>query len=259
LKIYRFRYRKRVLLGVLKEEFLFPIIGSIFGEFSLGTSPVPIGDVRVLPPVLPSKIVGIGRNYGDHATELGNPLPAEPLIFLKPPTAVVGHLDPVVQPPGAGRVDYEGEVGVVIRKKTRQLGDDDPVAECILGYTCFNDVTARDLQTRDVQFTRAKGFDTFAAVGPCIATGLDPAGIRLKTFLNGKLVQSGTTANLIFPIPFLVRFLSRIMTLNPGDIIATGTPAGVGPTSPGDRVDVQIEGIGVLSNTFRGPARKEDT
>jgi len=253
VKIYRFRYRKKVLQGVLKEEFLFPIIGSIFGDFRIGTSPVPIGDVRVLPPVLPTKVIGIGRNYKEHALELGNPLPEEPLIFLKPPSAVIGHLDAVVQPPSSDRVDYEGEVAVVIRKKARLLRDDDPVDPVILGYTCFNDVTARDLQTRDVQFTRAKGFDTFASVGPCIATGLDPAGLRLKTFLNGKLVQSGTTANLIFSVPYLVRFLSRIMTLNPGDLIATGTPAGVGPTSPGDRVDVQVDGIGVLSNTFTRP------
>ncbi len=258
MKIYRFRYRKRILQGVLKEEYLFPVVGSVFGDFRLGTSPVPIADVRILPPVLPTKIIGIGRNYRDHAKELNNPLPEEPLVFLKPPTALIGTLDAVVMPPASARVDYEGEVGVVIRKKARQLRDDDPVDDVILGYTCFNDVTARDLQAKDVQFTRAKGFDTFAAVGPCIATGLDPASLRLKTFLNGKLVQSGTTANLIFPIPHLVRFLSRIMTLNPGDIIATGTPAGVGPVSPGDRVDVQIEGIGVLSNPFRRPAGKED-
>ena len=258
MKIYRFRYRKRILQGVLKEEFLFPIVGSVFGDFRLGTSPVPIADVRVLPPVLPTKIVGIGRNYKDHAAELGNPLPAEPLVFLKPPTAVIGPLDAVVMPAVSERVDYEGEVGVVIRKKARALRDEDPVDGFILGYTCFNDVTARDLQKKDGQFTRAKGFDTFAAVGPCVATGLDPAAIRLKTFLNGKLVQSGSTADLIFSIPYLVRFLSRIMTLNPGDIIATGTPAGVGPVSPGDRVDVQIEGIGVLSNPFRRPGGKED-
>ncbi|MBP7707311.1 MAG: fumarylacetoacetate hydrolase family protein [Candidatus Aminicenantes bacterium] len=258
MKIYRFRYRKRILQGVLKEEFLFPIIGSVFGDFRLGTSPVPIADVRVLPPVLPTKIVGIGRNYRDHAAELGNPLPAEPLVFLKPPTAVIGPLDAVVMPVVSERVDYEGEVGVVIRKKARALRDEDPVDGYILGYTCFNDVTARDLQKKDGQFTRAKGFDTFAAVGPCVATGLDPAALRLKTFLNGKLVQSGSTADLIFSIPYLVRFLSRIMTLNPGDIVATGTPAGVGPVSPGDRVDVQIEGIGVLSNPFRRPGGKED-
>jgi len=257
LKIYRFRYRRRVLQGVLKEEYLFPIIGSVYGDFRIGASPVPIADVRVLPPVLPTKIIGIGRNYREHAEEMGNPLPKEPLIFLKPPTAVIGHLDAVVEPPASSRVDYEGEVGVVIRRKTRHLSDEDRVDDLILGYTCFNDVTARDLQAKDGQFTRAKGFDTFAAVGPCVATGLDPSGIRLKTFLNGKLVQSGTTANLIFPIPELIRFLSRIMTLNPGDIIATGTPAGVGPAAPGDRVDVQIEGIGVLSNTFTRPSAKE--
>lgn len=259
MKIYRFRYRKRVLTGVLKEEFLFPIVGSVFGDFRIGASPVPIGDVRVLPPVLPSKIIGIGRNYKEHAKELGNPLPAEPLIFLKPPTALIGHLDAVVQPPDSSRVDFEGEAAVVIRKRTRGLREGDPVDDAILGYTCFNDVTARDLQTKDVQFTRAKGFDTFAAAGPCIATGLDPEALRLKTFLNGKLVQSGTTANLIFSIPTLIRFLSRIMTLEPGDIIATGTPAGVGPTAPGDRVDVQIEGIGTLSNTFTRPGAKEDS
>jgi 2-keto-4-pentenoate hydratase/2-oxohepta-3-ene-1,7-dioic acid hydratase in catechol pathway len=258
VKIYRFRYRKRVLQGVLKEEFLFPIKGSVFGRFRIEASPIPIGDVRVLPPVLPTKIVGIGRNYREHAKELGNPLPEEPLVFLKPPTAVIGHLDRIVRPAAAGRVDYEGELAVVIRKKTRGLGDDAPVADHILGYSCFNDVTARDLQKKDVQFTRAKSFDTFAAVGPCVVTDLDPSELRLKTFLNGKLVQSGTTADLIFPVPFLVRYISRIMTLNPGDIIATGTPAGVGPMTAGDRVDVQIEGIGVLSNSFAPGGDKEE-
>jgi 2-keto-4-pentenoate hydratase/2-oxohepta-3-ene-1,7-dioic acid hydratase in catechol pathway len=259
MKIYRFRYRKRILTGILKEEFLFPIAGSVFGDFKIGSSPIPIGEVRVLPPVLPTKIIGIGRNYRAHAEELGNPLPEEPLIFLKPPTAVIGHLDRIVHPAMAGRVDYEGEVAVVIKKKARGLDDDAPVSDHILGYACFNDVTARDLQKKDVQFTRAKSFDTFAALGPCVVTGLDPAALRLKTFLNGKLVQSGNTADLIFSIPALVRFLSRVMTLNPGDVIATGTPAGVGPMTPGDRVDVQIEGIGVLSNTCARANDKEDT
>jgi 2-keto-4-pentenoate hydratase/2-oxohepta-3-ene-1,7-dioic acid hydratase in catechol pathway len=258
LKIYRFRYRKRILQGILKEEFLFPLVGSVFGDFRIEDSPIPIGEVRVLPPVLPTKIVGIGRNYRDHAQELGNPVPEEPLVFLKPSTAVIGHLDKIVHPAMAGRVDYEGELAVVIKKRTRGLADDAPVSDHILGYSCFNDVTARDLQKKDVQFTRAKSFDTFAAVGPCVATGLDPAALRLKTFLNGRLVQTGTTASLIFSVPFLVRFVSRIMTLNPGDIIATGTPAGVGPMTVGDRVDVQIEGIGVLSNTLAPVGDKED-
>lgn len=237
-------------MGVLKEEFLFPVKGSIFGEFTIEDSPIPISEAKILPPVVPSKIIGIGANYKDHALEMGRPLPVEPLIFMKPSTAVVGHLEAIVHPGMSGRVDYEGEMAVVIKKKTRLLGDEDPVSDRILGATCFNDVTARDLQKKDVQFTRAKSFDTFAAVGPCIATDVDPGDLGLKTFLNGKLVQSGHTARLIFPVPFLVRFLSRIMTLNPGDIIATGTPAGVGPMEPGDRVDIQIEGIGTLSNTL---------
>jgi 2-keto-4-pentenoate hydratase/2-oxohepta-3-ene-1,7-dioic acid hydratase in catechol pathway len=259
MKIYRFRYRKRILHGILKEEFLFPLKGSIFRDFKIGDSPIPMGEVKLLAPVEPSKIVAVGRNYRDHAKELGNPVPEEPLLFLKPSTAVIGPHDEILYPAMSARVDYEGELAVVIKKKARLLREEDPIEDYILGYTCFNDVTARDLQTKDVQFTRAKSFDTFAAVGPCVATGIDPSALHLKTFLNGKLVQSGTTANLIFPVPFLVRFVSRVMTLLPGDIIATGTPAGVGPMSPGDRVDVQIEGIGVLSNTLaRAKQEKED-
>jgi 2-keto-4-pentenoate hydratase/2-oxohepta-3-ene-1,7-dioic acid hydratase in catechol pathway len=259
MKIYRFRYRKRILHGILKEEFLFPLKGSIFRDFKIGDSPIPMGEVKLLAPVEPSKIVAVGRNYRDHAKELGNPVPEEPLLFLKPSTAVIGPHDEILYPAMSARVDYEGELAVVIKKKARLLREEDPIEDYILGYTCFNDVTARDLQTKDVQFTRAKSFDTFAAVGPCVATGIDPSALHLKTFLNGKLVQSGTTANLIFPVPFLVRFVSRVMTLLPGDIIATGTTAGVGPMSPGDRVDVQIEGIGVLSNTLaRAKQEKED-
>jgi 2-keto-4-pentenoate hydratase/2-oxohepta-3-ene-1,7-dioic acid hydratase in catechol pathway len=249
MKIYRFRYTRKILYGVLKEEFLFPVKGSVFRDFEIGSSPIPMGDVRLLPPVVPSKIVGIGRNYRAHAEELGHPIPTTPLIFLKPSTAVIGPYDPIGYPEMSARVDYEGELAVVIRKKTRQLRDGDAVEDHILGYTCFNDITARDLQEKDVQFTRAKSFDTFAALGPCIVTDLEPGALHLKTFLNGKLVQSASTAHLIFPVAALVRFVSRVMTLNPGDLIATGTPSGVGPMKPGDRVDVQIEEIGVLSNT----------
>jgi 2-keto-4-pentenoate hydratase/2-oxohepta-3-ene-1,7-dioic acid hydratase in catechol pathway len=251
MKIFRFRYRRRILYGILKEEFLFPLTGSLFKDFKIGGSPIPISEVKVLPPVEPSKIIGIGRNYKEHAQEMGNPLPEEPLIFLKPSSAVIGHLETIVYPAMSARVDYEGELAVVIKKKARLLDQDTDVSGYILGYTCFNDTTARDLQAKDVQFTRAKSFDTFASVGPCIRTDVDPSSLHLKTFLNGKLVQSGNTANLIFPVPFLVRFISRIMTLNPGDIIATGTPAGVGPMQPGDRIDVQIDGIGTLSNTVK--------
>jgi 2-keto-4-pentenoate hydratase/2-oxohepta-3-ene-1,7-dioic acid hydratase in catechol pathway len=249
MKIYRFRYRKKIIFGILKEEFLFPLKGSIFRDFRIDNSPIPMGEVKLLPPVVPSKIIGIGANYRDHAQEMGRPLPEEPLVFMKPSTAVIGPGEAICHPDMSAQVEYEGELAVVIKKKARQLRDEDPVEGYILGYTCFNDVTARDLQKKDVQFTRSKSFDTFAAVGPCIATNLDPGTLHLKTFLNGKLVQSGNTGHLVFSVPFLVRFISRIMTLLPGDIISTGTPAGVGPVKPGDRVDIQIDGIGVLSNT----------
>jgi len=202
----------------------------------------------VLPPVLPSKIICVGRNYREHAEELGNQVPTEPLIFLKPPSAIIGHNQAIVWPDMAGRVDYEGELAVVIKKKVKNLKEEDNWLEAVLGFTCFNDVTARDLQIKDVQFTRAKSFDTFAAVGPCLALGLDCSSLHLKTFLNGRLVQSGNTRNMIFSISYLLRFISRIMTLEPGDIIATGTPAGVGPMQVGDRVEVQVEGLGTLSN-----------
>ena len=248
MKIYRFRHNGRRLCGVLREENLYPVSGSITGTSTIQDTPIPIADVLLLPPVLPSKIVAIGKNYKDHAAEMGSLPPREPLLFLKPSTAVIGPHDAIIYPRMSSRVDYEGELAVVIKKKAYLLGEDTPVEDYILGYTCFNDVTARDLQERDVQFTRAKSFDTFAAIGPCIATDLDPGQLEIKTFLNGRLRQSSNTRNLIFPVPYLIRYISNVMTLLPGDVISTGTPAGVGPMQPGDRVDVQIEGIGSLSN-----------
>jgi len=248
LKIYRFRHDGAILHGVYEDGNLYAVKGSLFEDFAVESAPIPFGAVKLLPPVEPSKIVAVGRNYKDHAAELGNPLPEEPLLFLKPSTAVIGPLDPIRYPRMSSRVDFEGELAVVIRKRIFQLAEDEPVDAAILGYTCLNDITARDLQEKDKQFTRAKSFDTFAAVGPCVATGLDPSALAIKTFLNGKLRQSSNTKHLIFPVPLLVRFISSIMTLLPGDIISTGTPAGVGPMQPGDRVDVQIEGIGTLSN-----------
>lgn len=249
MKIYRYRHNGKVSYGVLKEDSLCPVEGSIFGKFNVKKEKIPISDATLLPPVIPSKIVAIGANYKNHIKEMGRQIPEEPLIFLKPPSSLVGPNDIIVYPKMSKRVDYEGELALIIKKRARLLGDEDNTKDYILGYTCFNDVTARDLQMKDVQFTRAKSFDTFAAVGPCIATDVEPEGLRLKTFLNGKLKQSSSLRNLIFPVPFLVRYISRIMTLEPGDIITTGTPAGVGPMSPGDRVDIQIEGIGTLSNT----------
>jgi 2-keto-4-pentenoate hydratase/2-oxohepta-3-ene-1,7-dioic acid hydratase in catechol pathway len=249
MKIYRYKYKNKISFGLLEEERLYPIEGSIFRKFKTSKKWILIGEVTILPPVKPSKIIAVGVNYKDHAMERGRSLPKEPLIFLKPPSAIVGSNDIIVYPEMTRRVDYEGELALVIKRKASRLQEGDEVDDFILGYTCFNDVTARDLQERDVQFTRAKSFDTFAAVGPCIATDIDPYRVRIKTFLNGKLRQSGNTGNMIFSVSYLVRFISHIMTLSPGDLITTGTPAGVGPMSPGDRVDVQIEGIGTLSNT----------
>jgi 2-keto-4-pentenoate hydratase/2-oxohepta-3-ene-1,7-dioic acid hydratase in catechol pathway len=251
MKIYRFRDGDRTLYGVLEGERLRPVIGSVYGEFELEPGSIPIGEVGLLAPVEPSKIVAVGRNYLDHAAERNAALPEEPLLFLKPSTAVIGPLEAIVPPPMSKRVDYEGELALVIRARASRLAADEPVEPYILGYTCFNDVTARDLQDKDKQFTRAKSFDTFAAIGPCIAAGLNPSALDIKTFLNGKLRQSSNTRHLIFPVPLLVRFISNVMTLLPGDVITTGTPAGIGPMEPGDRVDVQIEGIGTLSNTVR--------
>jgi len=249
MKIYRFRHKNMIRYGVLREENLHPVSGSIFDKFRIGERNIPISRVVLLPPVEPTKIVGIGRNYKAHTRELGNPVPREPLLFLKPPSAVIGPNGIISYPEMSERVDYEGELAVVIRKEARRLSEEADVEEFILGYTCFNDVTARDLQVKDVQFTRAKSFDTFASIGPCVATGLDPGRLRIKTFLNGKLRQSSSTRNMLFPVSVLIRYVSCVMTLYPGDVITTGTPEGVGPMAPGDRVDVQIEGIGTLSNT----------
>lgn len=248
MKIFRFTYRRKTRWGILREENLFPVEGSIFADFQVEKTPIPIGSVSLLPPVLPSKIIAVGVNYRNHAQEMGRSLPEDPLIFLKPPSAVIGPGQAILYPDMSSRVDYEGELAVVIKRETRRLAQDSDVTPYILGYTCFNDVTARDLQMRDIQFTRAKSFDTFAPLGPCIATDVDPGRLRIKTFLNGKLRQSASTRTMIFSVPELIRFISRVMTLYPGDIITTGTPAGVGPMEPGDRVDIQVEGIGTLSN-----------
>jgi len=206
--------------------------------------------VNAAPPQ-PSKIVCVGRNYREHAGELGNPVPAEPLIFLKPPSAIIKNGEQIVLPPAelTQRVDFEGELAVVISRRCRNLGDGEDVRGFIAGYTCANDVTARDLQNKDGQWTRAKGFDTFCPVGPELARDLDPArGVQLETRVNGKLRQSGNTRDFIFSLDVIIRYISRVMTLFPGDLILTGTPAGVGPLQPGDIVEVTIEGVGTLRN-----------
>lgn len=206
-----------------------------------------VEDVRVLVPLQPGKLIFVGMNYTDHAAELGVDLPEEPLLFFKPNSALIGPDEPIVHPRESARVDYEGELAIVIGRTCRHVGPDE-VADVIAGYTIANDVTARDFQRPGTQWTKAKAWDTFAPIGPWISTDVDPADALVETYVNGELRQGASTANLYFGVPELVAFASRIMTLNPGDVIATGTPFGVGPVRPGDEVEVRIDGIGRLRN-----------
>jgi 2-keto-4-pentenoate hydratase/2-oxohepta-3-ene-1,7-dioic acid hydratase in catechol pathway len=213
------------------------------------TDPLPLEEAVLLAPVRPSKIVCVGRNYRAHAAELGHEVPTEPLLFLKPPSSLLAPVANIVRPKISQRVDYEGELGVIIARSCRHLGPDDDVRPYILGYTALNDVTARDLQEKDGQWTRAKGFDTFCAVGPVVVSRLDPwAGVGVETRVNGQVRQQGTTRDFIFPLEVVVRHIAEVMTLFPGDLIATGTPKGVGPLVAGDRVEVEVEGVGTLGN-----------
>jgi len=208
----------------------------------------PLAEVKLLAPVAPSKIVCVGRNYREHAAELGNKMPDEPLLFLKAPSAVIGPEDRIELPQASQQVEHEGELGVVIGRATRGLAAEDNPLEYVFGYTGVNDVTARDLQRKDVQFTRGKSFDTFCPVGPWIETELDPTKASVTTRLNGEIKQQGNTGDMAFPVAFLIRYISEIMTLYPGDLIATGTPAGVSKMRHGDSVEVEVAGIGVLRN-----------
>jgi len=240
--------------GVLEEGQIRSMEGSPFGHYhvtGLGMSP---DEVRLLPPCYPSKIVCVGRNYVEHAKELDHDVPTEPLIFMKPPSAIAGDGDIVHYPQDSQRLDHEGEIGIVIGRRMRHLGPKESAFGYILGYTCLNDVTARDLQKKDGQWTRGKGFDTFCPFGPAIATGLDASQLEVKTYLNGQLRQQGHVKQMIFDFDVVLRYISRFMTLEPGDVIATGTPAGVGPMQIGDTVEVVIEGIGTLRNVIGGPA-----
>ena len=213
--------------------------------------PAPLDSFPLLPPVKPSKIVCVGRNYRDHAAELGNEVPKEPLIFLKPPSSLLGPDGTVLMPANSKRIDFEGELAIVIGRRCRNLGPDDDVKPYIRGYTLVNDVTARDLQKSDGQWTRGKGFDTFCPAGPLVSDEIDPAygaPVTVTTRLNGEVKQTGSTADFIFEIPELLRYVTAFMTLLPGDLIPTGTPAGVGPMQAGDTVEVAIDGLGTLRN-----------
>ncbi len=241
MKIVRVLYNTEVYRGILEGDDI--RVEAPAGKPSL----LSREEVTFLPPVEPSKIVCVGLNYTDHAEELGMAVPSDPVIFIKPATSIIGPGATIYYPGSSGRVDYEAELGVVIKDRIRKVPASEAAAH-IEGYTCVNDVTARDLQTKDVQWTRAKSFDTFAPVGPWVETDLDPADLGIRTYLNGELKQESRTSRLIFDIPGLIEFISDIMTLLPGDIISTGTPHGVGPMCPGDVVTVEIEGIGSLTN-----------
>ncbi len=258
MRFVRFRAEGRVAYGRVEGEQVLPLAGDLFSGRAGDREPAgearPLADVELLAPVRPGKIVCVGLNYQNHAREFGLAIPDEPLLFIKPPSAVIGPGAPIVLPAMSRRVDYEGELVAVIGRTLSRAAPAEAAAG-ILGFTCGNDVTARDLQKRDGQWTRAKSFDTFAPLGPWIVAGLDPADLEIATHVNGRRVQSDTTAGMIFPVPDLVAFISQVMTLEPGDAVFTGTPAGVGPLAPGDVVEVEIAGIGRLANPVRGAVR----
>lgn len=209
-----------------------------------------LDEIEMLPPVKPSKIVCVGRNYAEHAKELGNEVPTAPLLFLKAPSSVIATGEKIVIPPQSNQVEHEGELAVVIGRDCKNISDDEDPLEYVLGYSCLNDVTARDIQRADVQFTRGKSFDTFCPVGPYIETELDVSDVRVTTTVNGEVKQDGRTSQMVFPVAFLVRYISQQMTLKRGDIIATGTPSGVSKMVSGDVCEVTVEGIGTLKNTI---------
>ena len=237
------------LTGILRDDH-FPEAGTPGGGENLFFEPLPFAQAKLACPVLPSKIVCVGRNYREHAAELGNDVPKEPLLFLKPPSSLLEPGGIIRYPKLSSRVDFEGELGIVIGRRARHIGPDEDVRSYIRGYTIVNDVTARDLQKSDGQWTRGKGFDTFCPVGPLVTNEIDPIsnGIDLETHLNGAQKQAGNTSDFIFGIPVLLRYITAFLTLEPGDLIPTGTPAGVAPMQPGDTVTVSIAGIGALNN-----------
>ena len=218
---------------------------------ALDFEPMPMSEAELLPPVTPSKIVCVGRNYRDHAKELGNEVPAEPLLFFKPPSSLLKPGGIVLLPAASSRVDFEGELALVIGRRAAKLEPADDWRSFVRGYTLANDITARDLQKKDGQWARAKGFDTFCPVGPWVSDEVDPeAGLVIETRVNGELRQHGSTADFIFAIPQLLAYITAAITLEPGDLVLTGTPSGVGPLAAGDRVDIDVPGLGVLSNTI---------
>lgn len=247
MKLIRFLYENKPRYGFIEKKMVYEFAENPSQSDKPVSAYYPKEKVRLLAPCVPSKIVGVGLNYDDHIKELGLPKPEVPLLFLKPSTCVIGPDDPICLPSMSDQVDYEAELAVVMGKPARNLSVDQ-VEKHIMGYTCLNDVTARDLQKKDGQFTRSKSFNTFCPIGPWIETECDPSHLKVEAYLNGKLRQSSNTNQLIFNVKELISFISQVMTLLPGDVIATGTPFGVGPMQAGDTIEIRIEGIGSLSN-----------
>lgn len=247
MKIVRFAYRKSVHWGVVEADTIRFLRAAPYKGIILTNKRIPSRLAKLLAPASPSKIILVGLNYTDHARELGMAIPKSPIIFLKPTTALVGPQAPIVYPQGIRRLDYEAELALVIRAKAKDISEKE-AKKYILGYTCLNDVTARDLQAKDGQWTRAKSFDTFCPLGPHLETDLIISDLNIQLYLNGRLRQSSSTRHFIFYPFYLVSFISKVMTILPGDVISTGTPAGVGRMKRGDAVEVNIEGIGTLKN-----------
>lgn len=258
VRIFRIDYRGAQRHVVERDGVWRLVDGDVFGSFTHGAV-IPSEGWRLLPPVDPTKIIAVGLNYKDHIAEVRKPQPAEPLIFMKPSTAVIGPGDAVIVPHGVGRVDYEAEMAVVIGRRARCVAAA-RARDYVYGVTCLNDVTARELQVKDVQYTRAKGFDTFAPLGPCVAVGLDDSALDVETWVNGTRRQASNTRELIFRVETLVAFVSSVMTLLPGDVISTGTPSGIGQLLPGDEVTVRVEGVGEMTNpVLSDEARAQDS
>ena len=254
MKICRFLYNNEIKSGAIQDDLIYELDSQdifSFKKSNLKPDSLTRSEVKLIHPVVPSKIICVGRNYSAHAAELGNEVPKEPLLFLKAPSAIITDGEPIIIPPQSKQVEHEGELALIIKKSCKNLNGNDNPFQHILGYMCLNDVTARDLQKKDVQFTRAKSFDTFCPVGSFIETELDVSDLQVKTLVNGVVKQEGRTSQMVFPVDFLIRYISNQMTLYPGDVIATGTPSGVSKLTPGDVCKVEIEGIGSLSNPVK--------
>jgi 2-keto-4-pentenoate hydratase/2-oxohepta-3-ene-1,7-dioic acid hydratase in catechol pathway len=248
MKLARFKHNSAIKWGKIENDSIFVLKGLPFKRIELTGETLSFDKIKILPPSRPSKIILVGLNYKDHAEELNMKIPDEPIIFLKPPSSIIADGENIVYPDNVQRVDYEAELALIIKKKAKNIKEKE-FADYVLGYTSLNDITARDIQKEDGQWTRGKSFDTFCPVGPCLETDINPSNLQIKAILNGKVVQNSNTNNFIFGVDYLVSFISRIMTLLPGDIISTGTPKGVGRMKRKDTIEIEIEKIGKLANT----------